>query len=105
MNIQDFEYNAERATALLTAMANKQRLMLLCRLVEGEASVNTLVQSLGLRQSTVSQHLAKLRESEIVSPRRDGQTIFYSLAGKEARAVLETLYRLYCDPQADPDLL
>ena len=80
-------------------MANKQRLMLLCRLVEGEASVNALAASLGLRQSTVSQHLAKLRESDIVAGRRDGQTIYYSLAGVEARAVLETLYGLYCDPQ------
>lgn len=87
-------------------MANKQRLMLLCRLVEGEASVNVLTTSLGLRQSTVSQHLAKLREAGIVRPRRDGQTIHYSLAGPEARAVLETLYGLFCagNEDAGPEL-
>lgn len=84
-------------------MANKQRLMLLCRLIEGEASVNVLTACLGLRQSSVSQHLAKLREAGIVKTRRDGQTIHYSLAGPEARAVLETLYGLYCGGDADAE--
>ncbi len=101
MNIQELEYNAGRATRLLSLMANGQRLMLLCRLVEGEASVNTLADSLGLRQSTVSQHLGKLRDSGIVAARRDGQTMYYSLSGVEARAVLETLYRLYCAPAGE----
>lgn len=96
MNIQDFEYKAGRAAELLASMAHKGRLMLLCRLVEGEASVNALSQTLAMRQATVSQHLAKLRELGLVQPRRDGQTIYYSLNGPEVRAVLETLYDLYC---------
>ncbi len=96
MNIQDFEYKAERAADLLASMAHKGRLMLLCRLIEGEASVNALAQTLAMRQATVSQHLAKLRELGLVQPRRDGQTIYYSLSGPEVRAVLETLYDLYC---------
>ncbi|MEM1047849.1 MAG: metalloregulator ArsR/SmtB family transcription factor [Pseudomonadota bacterium] len=102
MNIQDFEYKAERAADLLASMAHKGRLMLLCRLVEGEASVNALAQTLAMRQATVSQHLSKLRELGLVKPRRDRQTIYYSLRGPEVRAVLETLYDLYCrDGQRD----
>lgn len=102
MNMQDMEYNAEKATALLSAMSNKHRLMILCRLVGGEASVGQLTETLGLRQATVSQHLARLRELELVQTRRDAQTIFYSLNGGEAKAVIETLYGLYCGTVDEP---
>ena len=89
---------AGAATELLKALANPHRLMIVCRLVEGERSVGELAAALGLRDSTVSQHLAVLRRERLVRARRDAQTIWYSLASKPARAVLETLFRIYCAP-------
>ena len=91
---------AGKASTLLSAMSNEKRLMLLCRLIEGEKTVNELADLLAVRQSTVSQHLSLLRRDGFVKARRDGQTQFYSLAGDEPRAILETLQSLYCDPQA-----
>lgn len=89
---------AKRASRLLSAMSNDKRLMILCRLVEGECSVGELAEILGTRQSTVSQHLAMLKRDGLVDSRRDGQTQYYSLAGQEARRILETVYALYCEP-------
>lgn len=96
MELAELEKNAERASQLLGAMANSHRLMVLCKLVEGEKSVNALAQSVGLSQSALSQHLAKLREKGFVSTRRDAQTIYYRLASEEVRLVLTTLYGIYC---------
>ena len=80
-----------------------QRLMLLCQLIGRERSVNELARLVSAPQSTVSQHLALLRRQGLVSGRRDGQTHFYSLAGDEARAILETLQTLYCETQPQED--
>jgi DNA-binding transcriptional ArsR family regulator len=96
MQVEVLEKNAEKASELLGAMANPRRLMVLCKLVDGEKSVNMLAQSVGLSQSALSQHLAKLREKGLVTTRRDAQTIWYGLASKEVRGVLTTLYGLYC---------
>lgn len=92
------EHSAQAST-LLSAMANEKRLLILCQLIEGERSVGELAEILDLRQSTVSQHLAWLRKDRLVKSRRDGQTLYYSLAGDEARSVLEALYSLYCAPR------
>ena len=67
-------------------------------MIDGERSVGELTEFLGIRDSTVSQHLALLRKDGIVASRRDGQTIFYSIASAPAREVLEALYRQYCAP-------
>ena len=99
MNVMELERNAERACDLLGAMANSRRLMVLCKLVEGERSVNALADSIGLSQSALSQHLARLREKGLVATRRDAQTIYYRLASDEVQSVLMTLYGLYCTPQ------
>ncbi len=96
MDIEVLEKNAERAADLLGAMANPRRLMVLCKLVEGEKSVTALAESVGIGQSALSQHLAKLREKGLVSTRRDAQTIYYGLSSDEVRGVLGTLYGLYC---------
>ncbi|MCB1462495.1 MAG: winged helix-turn-helix transcriptional regulator [Nitratireductor sp.] len=96
MDFLELEQNAERASDLLAAMANPRRLMLLCKLVEGERSVNDLAQSIGLSQSALSQHLAKLREKGLVATRRDAQTIYYRLASEEVHGILSTLYGFYC---------
>jgi len=90
------EANALRACTLLKAMANPSRLMVLCQIADGEKSVNELAQAVGLSQSGLSQHLTVLRNKNLVTTRRDGQTIFYSLASAEAASVMATLYELFC---------
>jgi DNA-binding transcriptional ArsR family regulator len=98
MNTDIMEAAADRASELLKALSNRHRLLIICQLIEGERSVGDLAQFLGLRDSTVSQHLALLRKDGLVSARRDAQTIFYSIASEPAREVLTTLYRVYCPP-------
>jgi DNA-binding transcriptional ArsR family regulator len=94
------ERAADRAGELLKALANRHRLLILCHLIEKERSVGELAEFLGIRDSGVSQHLALLRKDGLVSARRDGQTIWYSIASGEARALLEALYDIYCGPVA-----
>lgn len=89
---------ADEASALLKALANRHRLMIVCQLSEKARSVGELADLLKLRDSTVSQHLALLRKDGLVAARRDGQTIWYSIASKPARALVATLYRAYCAP-------
>ena len=87
---------ANEAARLLGALANPHRLAVLCELVEGERSVGKLVKAVGLTQSAVSQHLAKLRGAGIVATRRDAQTIYYRLASGAAGSVMATLAEIYC---------
>jgi DNA-binding transcriptional ArsR family regulator len=89
---------AEAAAAMLSALANSRRLLVLCSLLERERSVGELAEIAGLSDAAVSQHLGKMRALDLVRSRRDGQTIYYSLASDDARAVLDTLYRCYCAP-------
>lgn len=89
---------ADQASELLKALANRHRLMIVCQLLDGERSVGELANFLGIRDSTVSQHLALMRKDGLVSARRDAQTIFYSIASDPARQILQTLYRIYCQP-------
>jgi len=92
------ELNAKAAEAarLLTALANRHRLAILCALVEGERSVGALVDAVGLTQSALSQHLAKLRAAGIVTTQRDAQTIYYRLASAAAGRIMKTLADIYC---------
>jgi DNA-binding transcriptional ArsR family regulator len=92
----ELKAHAIRASALLKAMSNPARLMVLCQLAEGEKSVGELEGAVDLSQSGLSQHLALLRREHIVTTRRSGQTIFYSLASEEAAAVMRTLYAIFC---------
>lgn len=89
---------AAAAEEMLKALANRHRLMILCQLIEGERSVGELAEFLGLRDSTVSQHLALLRKDGLVTRERDGQTMFYALSSEPVRRLVETLYRIYCAP-------
>lgn len=91
---------AAAAEEMLKALANRHRLMILCQLIDGERSVGNLAESLGVRDSTVSQHLALLRKDDLVSTRREGQTIWYALASVPVRRLVATLYDIYCGPQA-----
>jgi DNA-binding transcriptional ArsR family regulator len=91
---------ADEACGLLKALANRHRLMIVCQLTENERSVGELATLLNIRDSTVSQHLALLRKDGLVTARRDGQTIWYSIGSAPARELVSTLYRVYCAPAA-----
>jgi len=97
VNVEALHTSARRASTLLKSMGNPHRLVVLCQLLAGERSVGELERLVGLSQSALSQHLARLRRDGLVKTRRSAQTIYYSLAGEEASQVLATLYRLYCD--------
>lgn len=88
--------HADEAAELLRALANEQRLMILCQLASGERSVSELNDNLPLSQSALSQHLAVLRESGIVKTRKEAQTVHYSLADGPAARVMATLHDIYC---------
>lgn len=100
MNLRELQARALRATGLLKAMSNPARLLVLCQLAEGEKSVGELERVVDVSQSALSQHLALLRHRGLVKCRRAGQTIFYSLDGPEAPALLAALYEVYCSKVA-----
>lgn len=103
-DLQALARNARRATAVLKAMGNERRLLVLCQLAHGqEKSVGELERIVGLSQSALSQHLARLRKEGLVKTRRSAQTIYYALASAEVSAIINTLYDLYCEiPPAPP---
>lgn len=98
MNINTMKRKAKEASTLMSAMSNEKRLLILCQLVNGERSVTELAETLEARPSTVSQHLALLRKDGLVQTRRDAQMHYYSLAGVQARTLIEALDQLYCTP-------
>jgi ArsR family transcriptional regulator len=94
------ERQAAEVAAILGAVANERRLMVLCKLVEsGEATVTALAEEVGLSQSALSQHLAKLRDEGIVNFRRDAQTLWYRIADPRIEELFAALHRLFCAPQ------
>lgn len=93
---------AANACALLKVLANPDRLLLVCRLSQGELSVGELEEELGIRQPTLSQQLGLLRENGLVATRREGKNIFYSVASPQALAVMAVLYQQFCaNPPGD----
>ena len=98
MNIQDLERNAVGAARFLKALGNEKRLRVLCRLHDSEASVGELQQAVGLSQSALSQHLARLRKDRLVLTRRESQTIYYSLAETAVSDVIAVLHGRFCAP-------
>ena len=88
--------NVEQAEQMLKILANKNRLMILCSLQDGEMSVSELNEAVPLAQSALSQHLAALRKVQIVATRRESQTIYYRVVDKSVMAILETLHDLFC---------
>ncbi len=91
---------ASSAAAYLKTLAHEGRLMILCHLGSGEKSVGELEDLLGIRQAAVSQMLARLREEGFVTTRREGKTIYYSLADESTQQVIGLLYGLFCGPEA-----
>lgn len=94
--ISDLSASAAQAAAFLRTMANEHRLAILCALGDGARSVGELADLIGASQPNVSQHLAKLKALQLVEASRDGTTIHYSLASKDAEAIIAVLYRRYC---------
>ncbi|SIT45466.1 Biofilm growth-associated repressor [Paraburkholderia ribeironis] len=93
---------ASNACALLKVLANPDRLLLMCQLSQAELSVGELEEQLGIRQPTLSQQLGVLRESDLVTTRREGKNIFYSVASPQALAVMAVLYQQFCvNPSED----
>jgi DNA-binding transcriptional ArsR family regulator len=98
VNIRDIKSDSARAAAFLKAVANGNRLMILCELKAGERSVSSLEEVVPLAQSALSQHLAKLREEGLVATRREAQTIYYRLADERVGRLIDTLAELFCAP-------
>lgn len=103
MNLNDknsqlltMQRNAAKAEAMLKQLANAKRLMILCSLVGGEKSVGELAEIVGLSSSALSQHLAKMREAELVGAEKRGQMVYYRISSMEGQALLSTLYLIYC---------
>ena len=97
MDLATFEEKAGEVSNLLKAMGNVRRLMVMCKLVEhGEMTVGDLAREVGLSQSALSQHLARMREEGLVAFRRESQTIWYRIADPRTEQLLASLYIIFC---------
>ncbi len=96
LELDEIMANAMKASNFLKAISHEGRLMILCHLTTGEKSVTELEELLSARQAAVSQQLARLRLEGLVTPRRDGKSIFYSLADPRAERILQLVYDLFC---------
>ncbi|WP_296403260.1 metalloregulator ArsR/SmtB family transcription factor [Psychrobacter sp.] len=99
LDVEALKASANKATALLKSLSHADRLLLLCQLVESEACVRDLEQATGIKQPSLSQQLGVLRENGLVNTRREGRQIFYSIASKDALAVMQVLYQSFCAPE------
>lgn len=95
-DMTEMEPKFEQASKLMEMLSQPARLRILCILLSGEKSVLKLSREVGMSQPGMSHHLKKLRNAELVTTRRDGQTIYYSLHGREVSQIMQTLYQLYC---------
>ena len=99
-NLAAFSANAERVADMLKTIANQRRLMVLCQLVEhGEMRVGDLAEAVGLSQSALSQHLARMREDGLVAFRRESQTLWYRIADARCEVLLGLLHQFYCEEE------
>ena len=96
INVETLRHGADQAVSALRLLANKDRLLLLCQLAQGEMCVSDLETQLDIRQPTLSQQLGVLRGEGVVSTRRQGKNIFYSVADPALIEILVLLHRLYC---------
>jgi len=87
---------AGKASELMKTLGHKDRLMVLCHLISGEKSVGELADLLDIPQSPLSQHLARMRKEELVTTRRQAQTIYYSIASPEAARMVQLMHELFC---------
>jgi len=96
MNIEKMNEVARQVSDIMRLLSSEKRLMILCRLAEGEKSVGELAELLDMRQASLSQQLALLRQKDIVETRRDAQTIYYKVAREDVQGLLEFLHNNYC---------
>jgi DNA-binding transcriptional ArsR family regulator len=97
IDLADMHKAADQACRLMKVLANSDRLMLLCELAQGEKCVSELEDILGIVQPTLSQQLTVLRNEELVTTRREGKNIYYQISSPEALAVMQVLYKTYCN--------
>ncbi len=95
---EEMASRAAEAATFLKALSHEGRLMILCHLSSGEKSVTELEDRLGARQAAVSQQLARLRSEGLVTTRRDGKAIYYSIKDPKAGAIMELVYDMFCNP-------
>ena len=88
--------NAREASEFLKALAHESRLHILCKLIDGEKHVSELEEALDIRQSTVSQQLARLRLEGLVTFRREGKQVYYSIADDDVRKIIKVLFEIFC---------
>ena len=98
MNIKQMHKKAGEVSDLLKSLSHPKRLLILCQLVEAERAVGDLATLLDMREAAVSQQLALLRKDRLVKTRRDGRTIYYSLARPDVKKLIGFLYDAYCKP-------
>jgi DNA-binding transcriptional ArsR family regulator len=96
MDLNQLAANATQAESFMKMLANKNRLMILCSLIDNERSVSELSQIVPLSQSALSQHLASLRKHDLVSTRRDAQTIYYCVIDNRVKVIIQKLYEFFC---------
>ena len=96
LDMQAMQQAAAKASRLLKALANPDRLLLLCQLTQGEHCVSEMEALVGVLQPTLSQQLGVLRQEGLVTTRREGKQIFYSVASQDALAVMQVLYQRFC---------
>jgi DNA-binding transcriptional ArsR family regulator len=97
MDLEKMHSSAADVSDLLKLLGHPDRLMVLCQLKFGEQSVGELSRNLGIKQSPLSQHLARMRHEGVVTSRRDAQTVYYSIADDKIARVIAVLYDLYCE--------
>jgi DNA-binding transcriptional ArsR family regulator len=97
MDLEKMHQSASDVSDLLKLLGHPDRLMVLCQLKFGEQSVGELSQNLDIKQSPLSQHLARMRHEGVVRSRREAQTMYYSIADDKLAQVISVLYDLYCD--------
>jgi len=95
-NLEVMKKNSLKAEKMLKLLANSKRLLILCNLLRNECSVNELSELVGLSQSALSQHLAKMRQEGLVVTNKQGTTSYYRINKPEVEAILSTLYLIYC---------
>ena len=101
MDLEKMQASAKTATDLLKLLGHPDRLMVLCQLKGGEQSVGQLAAELDIKQSPLSQHLARMRHEGVVTSRREAQTIYYSIAGEEVERLVSVLYELFCEDDSE----
>lgn len=96
MDLRQLAANATEAESFMKMLANKNRLMILCSLIDKECSVSELNRKIPLTQSALSQHLAALRKSNLVATRREAQTIYYTVSDDRVKQIIKKLYEYFC---------